>query len=117
MRINWKLKEMSSLSPLGSNYNRSVFVSTCVGAAICAGLYVIWGPEHFFRKKGSLECCSGISNTRSQSIVIYHYNLLLLPFRNACREMSRPAQSRKFLLHKQYSTGMAPRGYTKVVQI
>lgn len=36
--------DMSSLT--------TAVTAACVGAAVCAGVYVIWGPDHFFRKKG-----------------------------------------------------------------
>ena len=57
----------------------TVVVAACAGAAVCAGVYVLWGPENFFRPKGVLAtlktlwncfyvvligivACSGLSN-------------------------------------------------------
>lgn len=37
----------------------TVVVAACAGAAVCAGVYVLWGPENFFRPK---VACSGLSN-------------------------------------------------------
>ena len=34
--------------------------AVCVGVAVCAAaVYVLWGPDHLFRKKGKAAVLSG----------------------------------------------------------
>lgn len=32
----------------------TVAIGVCVGAAVAAGVYVLWGPDSLFRRKGEL---------------------------------------------------------------
>ncbi len=52
-KLGLSQNNMAQFVELSSGPSNNVIVSAaCIGAAVCAGVYVIWGPDHFFRKRG-----------------------------------------------------------------
>ena len=41
-----------SLSVIRAKYAQNVLISACAGAAVCAGAYIMWGPDNLFRTRG-----------------------------------------------------------------
>ena len=62
----------SALAMDAPGYSSSTILTAvaCLGA-VCAGLYVVWGPEHFFRRKGnsSQSTRHSLSDSASDSSV------------------------------------------------
>lgn len=63
--MRFKLKYLyphgSEMAPTSSGNlvsSAAIVSAACVGAALCT-VYVIWGPDHFFRKRGEFLSTSG----------------------------------------------------------
>ena len=74
--------------------------AACLGAVL-VGVYVVWGPDFFFRKKGALAssiivCCT-IVNIPT---MIYLKLEVIAWLSHQCRPVSWFDQSRKYLFHE-----------------
>ena len=67
----------SALAMDAPGYSSSTILTAvaCLGA-VCAGLYVVWGPEHFFRRRGNSSQSTRHSQILLVTVVYMHaYNI------------------------------------------